>query len=239
MVLFGVPVLLIEQMYAWAKEKEQLFQLVKMGFTRLSFNYFFDEETVDYVLDCIEWLSIHGYKLLPMYRPQKSWSHFSLLDPDIDYKHKHHLYNIHYSNGSFDFSPKLEKKNEPPTRNMTLKLADEIVKEFEDFIQGKNEAEAARVEEFITAVSKDQEIFACVKDFRWFPLPSEVMREIIGKEDISHIYKDVIKHPFTPVVYPRNLPAVEMYPDDGKVDDAPPSSLTCQLKDQACHSCLK
>jgi len=41
---------------------------LKPGWVRLGFNYFFSDALVDYVLDAVEWVADHGWKLLPHYR---------------------------------------------------------------------------------------------------------------------------------------------------------------------------
>lgn len=40
---------------------------LKPGWVRLGFNYFFDEETVDYIISAVELIAEHGWKLLPAY----------------------------------------------------------------------------------------------------------------------------------------------------------------------------
>lgn len=139
-VLFGAPVQLVEKMLSWAKEKYDLFHLVKMGFTRLSLNYFFDSSTINYVLDCIEWVGKNAWKLLPLYRPQKAWSHFSLLDYDAEYQRKHHLYNISYKKGLFDFETMLNVQtiaSKKEAHKNYIELADKVVAEFEHYLKSE------------------------------------------------------------------------------------------------------
>ncbi|WP_346836506.1 aminotransferase class V-fold PLP-dependent enzyme [Microbulbifer sp. SAOS-129_SWC] len=42
--------------------------LLKPGWVRLNFNYFLDEETVDYLIEAMEIIAEHGYRLLPYYQ---------------------------------------------------------------------------------------------------------------------------------------------------------------------------
>jgi len=42
--------------------------LLKPGWVRLNFNYFLDEETVDYLIEAVEIIAEHGHKLLPYYQ---------------------------------------------------------------------------------------------------------------------------------------------------------------------------
>jgi hypothetical protein len=39
----------------------------KMGWSRVNFNYFFEESTVDYIIAAVEQIAYHGWKLLPQY----------------------------------------------------------------------------------------------------------------------------------------------------------------------------
>ncbi|WP_288130097.1 aminotransferase class V-fold PLP-dependent enzyme [Microbulbifer sp.] len=42
--------------------------ILKPGWVRLNFNYFLDQETVDYLIDAIEVIAEHGHRLLPYYQ---------------------------------------------------------------------------------------------------------------------------------------------------------------------------
>ncbi|QIL89044.1 aminotransferase class V-fold PLP-dependent enzyme [Microbulbifer sp. SH-1] len=42
--------------------------ILKPGWVRLNFNYFLDEETVDYLIDAIELIAEHGHRMLPYYQ---------------------------------------------------------------------------------------------------------------------------------------------------------------------------
>ena len=41
---------------------------LKPGWVRLNFNYFIPREEFTYLLDCVTWISLHGWKLLNLYR---------------------------------------------------------------------------------------------------------------------------------------------------------------------------
>ena len=41
---------------------------IKLGFVRLSFNYFLSETVFDYLVDAVHFVADHGWKLLPLYR---------------------------------------------------------------------------------------------------------------------------------------------------------------------------
>lgn len=42
--------------------------ILKPGWVRLNFNYFLDVETVDYLIDAIDLIAEHGYRMLPFYQ---------------------------------------------------------------------------------------------------------------------------------------------------------------------------
>lgn len=42
--------------------------ILKPGWVRLNFNYFLDEETVDYLIDAIKLIAEHGHRMLPYYQ---------------------------------------------------------------------------------------------------------------------------------------------------------------------------
>jgi selenocysteine lyase/cysteine desulfurase len=51
--------------------KEALFEgneVLRVGFTRVNFSYFFNEDDVKYVLDAIEFICKYGWMLLPHYK---------------------------------------------------------------------------------------------------------------------------------------------------------------------------
>jgi hypothetical protein len=50
--------------------KEALFdgnEVLRIGFTRINFNYFFNDADIDYILDAIEFIQNYGWMLLPHY----------------------------------------------------------------------------------------------------------------------------------------------------------------------------
>jgi selenocysteine lyase/cysteine desulfurase len=43
-------------------------ELLRMGFTRVNFNYFMDPEDVEYLIQAIEFVSEFGWMFLPHYK---------------------------------------------------------------------------------------------------------------------------------------------------------------------------
>lgn len=51
--------------------KDALFdgnEVLRVGFTRINFNYFLHEDEVDYIIDAVEFISNYGWMLLPHYQ---------------------------------------------------------------------------------------------------------------------------------------------------------------------------
>ena len=52
------------------------YNVLRVGFTRLNFNYFITDEEIDYILKGIEFVAKYGWMLLPYYEVSSSgnWS---------------------------------------------------------------------------------------------------------------------------------------------------------------------
>ena len=60
--------------------------VLKPGFTRLNFIYFFTDEEIDYVLWATEFISMFGWMFLPKYKldiQKKSWHWKGSEDPGV------------------------------------------------------------------------------------------------------------------------------------------------------------
>ena len=56
---------------------------MKPGWTRIGFNYFFSQETVDYIIEAVNLIADHGWKLLPLYSFNEKtglWCHMAAAD---------------------------------------------------------------------------------------------------------------------------------------------------------------
>jgi hypothetical protein len=56
-----------DQSHAITSAVAQGYELLKPGWARLSFNYFFDEKVSEYLLSAVELIAKYGYRLLPYY----------------------------------------------------------------------------------------------------------------------------------------------------------------------------
>lgn len=43
-------------------------ELLRMGFTRVNFSYFFPDEMIQYIIDAIEFIAKYGWMMLPHYK---------------------------------------------------------------------------------------------------------------------------------------------------------------------------
>ncbi|KAJ8035519.1 Cysteine desulfurase 1, chloroplastic [Holothuria leucospilota] len=78
---------------------------VRPGFVRINLPYFASDETIEYIMDAVQLLSVHGWKMLPQYRfsfKTGAWTHRS---------HTHNrgpgyqsLHEIKYDGGYFEFN---------------------------------------------------------------------------------------------------------------------------------------
>ncbi len=80
---------------------------IKPGWVRLSFNYFIDEATFNYVLDAVHLVATEGYKLLPLYRFEPAnglWRHDGQRSaPPMS------LFDISYSEGEMKYDVRRQK----------------------------------------------------------------------------------------------------------------------------------
>jgi len=77
-------------------------ELLRMGFTRVNFNYFFSDEDIDYILDAIEFVCEYGWLFLPHYTFSKDtgvWVNRS----ESEQKQRAWLGAIDYSSGSIGY----------------------------------------------------------------------------------------------------------------------------------------
>ena len=71
---YGHELLGMDMVYSRALEKQivQGHTVLRPGWVRLNFNYFIGDETFNYLLDAIDLVASHGWKLLPLYEFDKT-----------------------------------------------------------------------------------------------------------------------------------------------------------------------
>lgn len=138
---------------------------IKPGWTRINFNYFLSEETVEFLLAAVEWVADRGWKLLPLYRfePRTGlWRHRDdSQDAGFDLEH------VRYVDGKLTY-PARRLLADSSDRATYLTRADEML----ELAVGGDRVPRPHSE----SLSPDFE------HLRWFPLPSEIWDELHGHE---------------------------------------------------------
>lgn len=133
---------------------------IKPGWVRVNFNYFISDEVFEFVLDAVDFVAMHGWRLLPLYELDAAsglWVHVDgLAEPPLS------LHDVSYVDGRLTF-PRHRRRQLPDTElKRSLDEAHRIVAEVE--ASGDRRVPTPPT----AAVSPDFETL------RWFPLPHEV-----------------------------------------------------------------
>jgi selenocysteine lyase/cysteine desulfurase/tRNA(Ile)-lysidine synthase TilS/MesJ len=169
-------------------------EVLRPGMTRLSFTYFMSKETINFIVEAVKLIAIHGWKMLPQYlfNPQSG----------VFYYHSHH--NERKCLSSFAFpqaSPVLSHKKDIitplPSYAETLKFA-------EDLFQASSNKKINH--KLLTSFLNEK-----AEQLRWFLLPSEAYHYMIGDTDTSIIA--TTKPPFTPKTY-TSISSIKDVPDE-------------------------
>ncbi|MCP3989749.1 MAG: aminotransferase class V-fold PLP-dependent enzyme [Actinomycetia bacterium] len=97
--LLGIDV---EQSHEFQREINRGCEGIKPGWVRVSFNYFIDNETLDYLVAAVHIIAELGHKLLPLYRfdPDRGLWHHRGPPPSPTMS----LHDISYANGELQFA---------------------------------------------------------------------------------------------------------------------------------------
>ena len=128
---------------------------VKPGWVRVNFNYFISEAVFTYILDAVELIAEHGWKLLPQYLfcPKKgTWSHRRASKDSVL-----RLADLSYESGRLEYST---NRRTAPERQLARQLAEARLI--------FDAAEAGHPDTPKDLMSDDFELL------RWFTLPHEV-----------------------------------------------------------------
>lgn len=88
---------------------------VKPGWVRVNFNYFISEEVFEFILDAVDWVAEHGWKLVPEYEfcPSSGQWHHRAGRP----KPPMSLHGIDYSRGMMEYRSRQSTEPEAALRN--------------------------------------------------------------------------------------------------------------------------
>lgn len=172
---------------------KQALEIMKPGFVRLNFPYFFSVEYVDFILEAVDMVCKHGWKLLPQYTydPRTgAWEHRL-----FDYNHDlFSLHNIHYGKmGMVVEEDKFPFLNNPKT-------LDEIAADVQEIFDS-----ASRVSLNINTLEDPTiDIEDTNKAMIWFLEPREAQINL-ALEKLKH--KPISRNPvpFTPRIGSRKV----------------------------------
>jgi selenocysteine lyase/cysteine desulfurase len=149
----------IERSHAFQREVAKGCEGIKPGWVRVNFNYFISETVFEFILEAVEFIADHGWKLLPEYSfdpPSGLWRHRSgRVRPPMS------LHDITYTNGAMSYE---QRRRVEPEENLRLYLeaARRLVTE-PDGRGGRGPGDA------------ELELSADFENLRWFPLPHELV----------------------------------------------------------------
>ncbi len=144
---------------------------VKPGWVRVNFNYFISETVFQFILDAVSFVADHGYKLLPLYR-------FDLATGQWKPRTARPSPAMRLSDSSYR-SGKLEYRSQHATEPEWALAAylDDAKRIVED---AEREYRASATSLGDAPLPEDAEAL------RWFPLPEEVLSEILGQQPKTH-----------------------------------------------------
>jgi selenocysteine lyase/cysteine desulfurase len=133
------------------------------GWVRINFNYFISEASFEFLLDAVDFVAEHGWKLLPYYRfnPKTgSWVHRDGRPAPVL-----RLHDISYEGGQLSY----------PMRHAT-----EPEWAFRHYLAEARRIVDDAVKNAATAGAEDPELTEDVEKIRWFPLPTEARDELLS-----------------------------------------------------------
>jgi selenocysteine lyase/cysteine desulfurase len=138
---------------------------IKPGWVRVNFNYFISETVFHFILEAVHFVATHGWKLLPQYR----------LDVATGQWHPRRtrpaparrLLDLSYRSGKLEYRS-LHATEPEWALDAYLKEAERIVADAERELRAGPPAE------------DDPPLREDLERLRWFPLPSEIARELQG-----------------------------------------------------------
>uniref|UniRef100_A0A7S1KL75 Aminotransferase class V domain-containing protein n=1 Tax=Percolomonas cosmopolitus TaxID=63605 RepID=A0A7S1KL75_9EUKA len=165
------------------------YEFLRPGYTRLNFNYFLDETQFNYIVDAVDFIATHGWKLLPHYTfyPDTSeWIHYDQ-KKNIN---RRWLHNISYEDGTFSYRQQVNTKVSDKMYARYLKEAKTIVEDAVDrFTSGYKLADQTHL------------LPEHAEALRWFIYPSEALDELASGRTSADFASG---SPFKPVRYFEN-----------------------------------
>jgi selenocysteine lyase/cysteine desulfurase len=147
----------IERSHAFEREISRGCEGIKPGWVRVNFNYFISEAVFAFILDAVEFIADHGWKLLPHYDFDAAtglWRHEEgLAEPPMS------LRDVSYEGGELAFPTRRRTGDDTELAGYLAKAADIVER-----------MEAAPGHGHCSGPEVGTDDF---ESLRWFPLPSE------------------------------------------------------------------
>ena len=89
----------LSRKYKEALMNEQ--EILRIGFCRLNFNYFFTKQDCDYIIDCIEFVAQYGWMFLPHYTVSREGKWSNIIESQK--MKRHWLREISYKSGKMEY----------------------------------------------------------------------------------------------------------------------------------------
>jgi selenocysteine lyase/cysteine desulfurase len=145
----------IERSHEFEREIAKGCEGIKPGWVRVNFNYFISEAVFEFILQAVEFVADHGWRLLPDYSfdpPTGLWRNRSgRAKPPMS------LHDIRYTNGSMTYQ---QRRRVEPEENLPLYL--DAARRIVEAVDGGGRG------------GPELELSADFEHLRWFPLPHEV-----------------------------------------------------------------
>ncbi|MEO0322406.1 MAG: aminotransferase class V-fold PLP-dependent enzyme [Myxococcota bacterium] len=169
----------LERSRAFEREIVRGCEGIKPGWVRVNFNYFLTDLACDYLVEAVRFVAVHGWKLLPDYRfdaTAGTWTHrHAGRAARLGSAAAASLNDVSYASGRMEHPSR--HRTEP--ESVLPRYLEEAPAALERAIAGYAELEdqATRVE----GARAEEPVRADFEALRWFPLPSEVLRELRGQ----------------------------------------------------------
>jgi selenocysteine lyase/cysteine desulfurase/tRNA(Ile)-lysidine synthase TilS/MesJ len=165
------------------------YDLFRPGFVRISFNYFLPEETIDYIITAINFISENAIWFLPQYKfdmEKTVFEHREYSTKEGRHKSRKWLNEITYAQGECEY-PRYSSEKDLDL-NKYIELAHKILQE----IKGHRYIHSKIFDNLL-------EVPSDLEHLRWFVLPSEAMT-YIQSQSINFF---TAVSPFYPVKYTK------------------------------------
>jgi len=134
---------------------------IKPGWVRVNFNYFIEPETFTFILDAVEWIAEHGWKLLPQYtfHPERGeWGHRHRSADDLM-----SLESVRYDSGKMRYGS--QRLREPPAV-------------LDTYLREADRALEVAIAEYGELTVDPDSLPIHFERLRWFPLPFEALADL-------------------------------------------------------------